>query len=117
MPRCDLASRLSEHLNIVDSLPGSALALIGMVATLNEAIPVLSLLVVSAAFGAWALVDAIRTPDMAFHAIGRSRTIWVALMVALALLSLFVLFVLAALLAAACYYLVAIRPQLKLHRT
>ena len=82
-----------------------------------EAIPVLSLLVVSAAFGAWALVDAIRTPDVAFHAIGRSRTVWIAILVALAVLSMVVLFVLAALLAAACYYLVAIRHQLKLHRT
>ena len=88
-----------------------------MLATLTEAIPVLALLVVSVALGAWALVDAIRTPDAAFHAIGKSRTLWIVLPVLLAALSLGVLFVLAALLAVACYYLVAIRSQLKLHRT
>jgi Protein of unknown function (DUF2516) len=88
-----------------------------MLATLTEAIPVLALLVVSIALGAWALVDTIRTPDAAFRAIGKSRTLWIVLPVLLAALSLDVLFVLAALLAVACYYLVAIRSQLKLHRT
>ncbi len=88
-----------------------------MLATLTEAMPELALLVVSLALGAWAVVDAIRTPDAAFHAIDKSRTLWIVLPVLLAALSLGVLFVLAALLAVACYYLVAIRSQLKLHRT
>ena len=56
-------------------------------------------------------------PKWPLMPIGRSRTFWIATLVALAVISLVVLPVLALLLAVACYYLVAIRSRLKFHRT
>jgi len=89
----------------------------GALATLSETIQVFSLLVVSTALGTWAVIDAIRTPEADFRAAGRSRTIWIAVLVVLGVLSVTVMFVLfVAVLAVACYYLVRVRPQVR-HRS
>ena len=73
----------------------------------NGAMVVELLVLCGLSLGIWALVDVLRTPEPAFRAVGRSKSTWVTLLV--------VLLVLAGPLglAAATYYLVAVRPRLK----
>ena len=83
---------------------------------MSDTAVVWSLLVPSVVLGIWAFVDVIRRSADEFHAVGRSRTVWIAILVALSLISFFVLVTFLAVLAVASFYLIRVRTQLNRSR-